>query len=203
MNDVRQACVVHMENMYNYILSTEDCGYMIKPEGPCKWDGTRDFLFKITGERNSDWAKDLSRISVNSGCTFLIGALICMFSKQMLVGAPSSTEAELNAAELTAQDMLMAYYIMKCLNLTIKLPMVLHVDNKGAVDLANNWSVGGRTQHMGAKQNFLRELKEMGMIQVIYKLGPELVPDIGTKNVTKKDLHKQTNKVMHPPLPVE
>ena len=140
---------------------------------------------------------------VNSGGTYLNVALIHTFSKQMVVVVLSSTEADLKIALLTAEDKLMAYFIIDFLELTVKLPMVLYVDNKNVVSLSNNWSVGGCTRHMGAKQNFLRELKEMGMIQVIYKPGTKIVPDIGTKNVTKKDLHKQTNKVMHPPLPVE
>lgn len=45
---------------------------------------------------------------------------------------------------------------------------LLSMDNKGAIDLTNNWSVGGRTRHMGVRHNFLRELKEQGLIKVIW-----------------------------------
>ena len=114
--------------------------------------------------------------------------------------ALSLTEAELNAAIITAQDMLFVYYVLQGLKLTVKLPMELNIDNKGAVDLANNWSVAGRTRHMGAKQNFLRKLKAKGIIEVKHKTGTELLPDIGTKNVTKQEFAKQTDKNMHPSL---
>jgi hypothetical protein len=30
----------------------------------------------------------------------------------------------------------------------VKLPMVLKMDNQGAVYLANNWSIGDRTRHI-------------------------------------------------------
>ena len=30
----------------------------------------------------------------------------------------------------------------------MKLPMILEMDNKGAVDLASNWSIGGCTRHV-------------------------------------------------------
>ena len=63
--------------------------------------------------------------------------------------------------------------------------MILYCDNKGAVDLANNWSVGGRTRHMDVKQNFLRELKENGFILVKWRSGEDMTPDMHTKNVTK------------------
>jgi hypothetical protein len=44
--------------------------------------------------------------------------------------------------------------------------MILEIDNKGAVDLTNNWSVGGRTRHVEV-QYYLRELKEEGIIHTV------------------------------------
>jgi hypothetical protein len=38
--------------------------------------------------------------------------------------------------------------IIKSIGLIVKKPMILEIDNKGAVGLASNWSVGGRTQHV-------------------------------------------------------
>ena len=114
--------------------------------------------------------------------------------------ALSTTEAELNAAVLEAMDMMLAYYIMRGLKVTVELPMKLYVDNQGAVQLANNWSVGGQTRHVGTKTNYLQSLKEMGFLIVLSKKGTELIPDIGTKNVTKKEYIEQTNKFMHPKM---
>jgi hypothetical protein len=37
----------------------------------------------------------------------------------------------------------------------MKLPMLLEMDNKGTVDLANNWSIGGHTRHIDVQQCFL------------------------------------------------
>ena len=198
MSNVKEACVAHMDDMCEFIVRTKDRGYIIKPDGPGSWDGTKDFLFKISGESDADWAKDPTRKSINSGCTFLNGAMIKMFSNMMRTIALSTTEAELNAAVLEAMDMMLAYYIMRGLKLTVELPMKLYVDNQGAVQLANNWSVGGRTRHVGTKTNYLRSLKEMGFLIILYKKGTKLIPDIGTKNVTRKEYIEQTNKFMHP-----
>ena len=76
------------------------------------------------------------------------------------------TEAELYLAVLCAQDMLFAMQIMNAMQLKVKMPMYLFVDNKGAKELCNNWSVGGRTWHVEVKQYFLQELKEAGLIEV-------------------------------------
>ena len=61
--------------------------------------------------------------------------------------------------------------------------MVLEVDNKGANDLINNWSVGGRTRHIEVKQYFLRELKEAGIIVTKWRSGDDMTSDLFTKNL--------------------
>ena len=73
--------------------------------------------------------------------------------------ALSVTEAELIAATKTAQDMMYVKRLLESINLRVEMPMILEVDNKGAVDSINNYSVGGRTQHMETRQYYLRELK--------------------------------------------
>ena len=50
--------------------------------------------------------------------------------------------------------------MLESVGLKVQLPMVLQMDNKGAVDLINSFSVGGHSRHINVKQCFLRELKE-------------------------------------------
>ena len=98
--------------MIDFIVGTETRGYTIKPDNPGSWDGSLDYVFKISGESDSEYAKDPSRRSVNSGATFLCGALVKMYSKMMPVVALSSMEAELYAMVLTAMDMVFVYHII-------------------------------------------------------------------------------------------
>ena len=51
--------------------------------------------------------------------------------------------------------------LLESMGLKVKLPMILEVDNKATVDLANNLNTGGRTRHVEVKQYYLRELKEL------------------------------------------
>ena len=62
--------------------------------------------------------------------------------------ALSVTEAELMVVVSCAQDMLYVKRIMDSLELKVKFPMILEVDNKGAVDLVNNWGLEVRTRHV-------------------------------------------------------
>ncbi len=47
-------------------------------------------------------------------------------------------EAEQTAKVLCAQDMLYIWNVLESMGLKVKLPMLLEVDNKGIVVLANN-----------------------------------------------------------------
>ena len=166
-------------------------GHLIKPYKTEVWNGIDAYLFRIKGECDSEYAKHSSRRSVNAGITYLEGAIVKQFSKMMPIVALSTTEAELYSAVLTAQDMMFVYHILTNMGLQVELPMILYCDNKGAVDLANNWSVGGRTRHVEVKQHFLRELKDKGLLIVMWKSGEDIAPDMHTKNLAKGPFEKQ------------
>ncbi len=83
------------------------------------------------------------------------------------------TEAEINAAVLCVQGMLYAKNLIKSIGLKVKLPMILDIDNKGAVDIINSFIVGGRTRHINVRQCFLRELKEAKQLVVNWIPGSE------------------------------
>jgi hypothetical protein len=84
-----------------------------------------------------------------------------------------------------AQDMLYAMIVIESLGLKVQKPMILEIDNKGAVDIANNWSVGGRTRHINTRFYFLRELKEADLIKTIWRSGAEMSSDVLTKNLAR------------------
>ena len=56
------------------------------------------------------------------------------------------------------------------------------MDNKGTVDLINNWIVGGRNRHVETRQLFLRGIKEQGVFQVKWVKVDENEVDLFTKN---------------------
>ncbi len=69
------------------------------------------------------------------------------------------------------------------MRLKVKLPLLLEMDNKGAVDLANNWCVGGQTRHVDVQQCFLRELKVTKIMDIHWIKGSENDADVFTKNL--------------------
>jgi hypothetical protein len=80
--------------------------------------------------------------------------------------------------------------IVETLEFHVRLPMILEVDNKGAIDLVNNYSVGGRTRYVETRQYFLSQLKEEGIIKVIWTPGELNSSNMYTKNLASADFEK-------------
>ncbi len=69
------------------------------------------------------------------------------------------------------------------------------MDNKSAVDLANNWSVGGQTRHVDVWQCFLWELKESKIMDIHRIKGSENDADVYTKNLDGPAFEKCINSL--------
>ena len=80
--------------------------------------------------------------------------------------------------------------VLESMGLKVKKPMILEIDNKGAVDLSKNWSVSGRTRHDSIRQNFLRKLHEEGIITVKWIPTEENSADLFTKNLSGPTFEK-------------
>jgi len=178
-----------MERVMSYCLTTRDRGLLIVPTQ--ERDGSPEFEVLILGRSDSDYSKDPeTRKSISGTSTFLCGAPIIQRSTMQKIVALSVTEAELIAATSNARDMMYVKRMLESMNLRVKLPMILEVDNKGAVDLINNYSVGGRTLHMETRQYYLHELKEKNILVMKWKAGVENSLDMFTKNLPKKEFNK-------------
>ena len=162
-------------------ISTENRGLVLPPKE--KW--SPKYKFKIHGRSDSDYATNPDdRRSISGGRVFVNDVPISFRSATQKFVTLSVTEAEIAAGVMVAQDMLYIYRLMESLELEIELPMVLEMDNSGAVDIANSWSVGGRTRHVDVRNYFLRELKDQGLLVIRHISGESNDADIFTKNVT-------------------
>jgi len=173
-------------------VNTKDQGLTLIPTG--KWKGVNDnTAFKVTGYSDSDYAKDgETRRSVTGYCVFLNDAPIAMKSKMQEAVTLSVTEAELVAATQCMQEMLYIKKMIETLGMKVKLLMTLEVDNKGAKDLMDGWSVGGRTRHIDVRYFFLRELKEKGIAKVEWVQSQNNPSDLFTKNLNSEMFRKHS-----------
>ncbi len=171
-----------MLRMMNYIDNTNDRGLVLSPMR--KWNWSKNHEFIISGQSDSNYAKETQTQKSISGYMVLLEGEPVMFesSTQKSV-ALSICETEQTAGVLCAQGMLYIWNVLKSMELKVKLPMLLEMDNKGTVDLANNWSTGGHTRHVDVQQCFLRELKKSKVMDINWIKGFENDTDVFTKNL--------------------
>ena len=96
------------------------------------------------------------------------------------------TEAEFIALVQCVQEMLYVKKVLNSMELQVELPMIVYCDNKGAVDMANGWNIGGGTKHMDIRVAFIRELKESGDLLIKWISTNDNTADIFTKNTDSK-----------------
>jgi hypothetical protein len=131
-----------------------------------------------------DYAKNTQTIrSVSGHVLYLEDAPTMHRSATQKTVALSSCEAKLNAAVLCVQDMMYQRNMLESIGLKVERPMILEMDNKGAVNIVNSFGVGGCTRHINLKQCFLQELKEAKVLVVKWIPGSEKEADIFTKNL--------------------
>jgi hypothetical protein len=170
-----------MLHVLKYSLDYGDQALVIKPNK--KWDGSHNHKI-ISGRLDLDYAKEPNnRCSVSGHVVYLEGAPAMFKSSTERTVSLSTAEAETYAGVTCVQDMLYMKNVLELLRFRVKLPMVLEMDNQGAVYLANNWSIGGRTRHIDVQSVFLREMKEASVLVTKWIAGAVNEADIVTKNL--------------------
>ena len=180
-----------MRQTMNYVIHTKNRGLHLKPSmitGDPKID-----YFIVKGRADSNYATNPeTRKSVSGLEVTLNDAPVVMRSVGQKIIALSVTEAELIALAQAAQEMLYVMRILESMKLKVRKPMILESDNKGAIDLCNSWTVGGRTKHIDTRYYFLRELKEGNVMEYQWIPGKENSTDLFTKNLPNPDFTKHT-----------
>jgi hypothetical protein len=181
-----------MLRILKYSLDTDEQGLVLEPNR--KWDGSQSHKFVISGCLDLDYAKEpKDRCSVSGHMVFLEGAP-AMFksSTERTVSLSTTTKAETYVGVTCVQDMFYMKNILESLELKVKLPMVLEMDNQGAVYLASNCLIGGRTRHIDFRSVILKELKEASVLVIKWIAGAVNEADIFTKNLDGPTFQRYT-----------
>ena len=146
---------------------------------------------------DSDYAGDKdTRISVTGFIVFLMGVPISWKSKGQRSVTLSSSEAEFVALSEAAKEVKFVVMIMMTMNIPVKMPVIVRVDNVGAIFMAENVTTGERTKHVDTRYHFVREFVHEGFIKIIFVRTKENVADIFTKNVTGDLYEKHTQELI-------
>lgn len=136
----------------------------------------------IAGYSDADWAGNHESRKSTSGYLFRAGnCAISWRSTRQTCVALSSTESELIALTLSAQEALWLRKLQADLQVSAPNAMIIHEDNQGCIALVANPKHHGRTKHIDVRYKFLRDHLDCGRIHVAYLPTTDMIADTMTK----------------------
>lgn len=144
---------------------------------------------EITGFCDADYAGNIETKQTTTGYFFLFqDAAISWSSKLQKRITLSSTESEYVAMVAASKESIWLKQLEHELFPSSPKLMVLHCDNKSAMDKANNNSYSEATKHIDIKLKFLHQRIAKGEIELRHVPTNEMLADALTKGVTKVKL---------------
>jgi hypothetical protein len=195
LDGATQAHYKAMLRVIKYVIDTEFYGLRIQPHG--------NEPVEIVAYSDSEYGGDRdTRISVYGYKIYMNGALISWKSKSGKSVTLSSTEAEYFACSEAAKEVMFVKNVLETMGIKVKLPMIIKIDNTGAIYLANNHTAGQRTKHIDIRVHYVREYIQDGIIKIEFVRSENNDADILTKNTTEElfKVHSKKNVVKIPKL---
>lgn len=171
-----------------YTLDTRNTGLKMIPDKSLKW--------KLRCFSDSDWGSDPDgRKSISGWAIFFMNSLVAWGSRGQKNVSLSSTEAEYVAVSEVAKEVLHIKYIFDFLQIKLNLPIIIHVDNVGAIFLTKN-DGGRRTRHIDMRYHFIREHIVEGILTIIFVRSEGNHADVFTKNTNVETYHRHHDQYM-------
>jgi transposase InsO family protein len=182
-----------MSEMYRvikYVMDTENYGLKMAPKS--KGNGK---MFDIETFCDSDFAGDKeTRISVSGFIIYLCGVAISWRSKAMRHVTLSSSEAEYVSLSEAAKEVKFIVQVIESMGIEVEKPVVIRVDNIGAIFMANNVTTSNRTKHVDVRYRYVNEFVEDGFVTIIFVRSEENDSDGFTKNLGSELYEKHSVK---------
>jgi hypothetical protein len=144
---------------------------------------------------DSDYGKDENdRKSISGRINTLGGMITNWSSKKQNTVSLSSTESEYQALSECAQESVFTQNLIQELTGEDN-QAIIYEDNLGAIYLAKNYQVSGRTKHIDIRHHWLRDLQTSKRIDIRYIRSENNPADIMTKNTGKDLYQKHTEEI--------
>ncbi len=146
----------------------------------------------FVGYCDADWVGDLEDRRSTIGFVFIMGGGgISWSSKRQPTIALSTTEAKYMASTQATKEAIWMTKVMKELEyMKEKKAMVIRCDNQGAISFTKNPTQHVRTKHINVQHHFVQKRVESGEVTFEYCLMEDMVADVLTKALSKKQHNK-------------
>ena len=80
----------------------------------------------------------------------------------------SSCQAEWISLSEAVKDIIFLLQVCKSMNIQVQLPVIVRVDNIGAIFLSENVTTSQNTKHVDIRSKFVRQFREDGIVKIIF-----------------------------------
>jgi len=186
-NPSDQHCEV-ADRVRHYLTHTIDRALLLGGQGPIVLFGYCDAAYITTGKSKSRLG---SCLFINYDC----GAISCV-SKNDSTVSHSSTEAEIKAIDMVCREIVNVRSILKFLEQEQTEPTKVYVDNKSAIELCRTLKVRNGIKHINVRINYIRELINERVIELIFVPSKYNVADVLTKPLSREDHDRHSRTLM-------
>ena len=157
-----------------------------------------DNIFNIQGYSDSDYAgnKD-DRKSITGIIVYCAGVPIAWKSKGKKAVSLLSTESNYYEISELCTEIIYVKQVLEFLKIVINYPIIIRVDNVGAMLLANNPVLIQRTKHISVRHHFVREFIEDSILKILFVKLKMNQADIFTKNLCGHLYKKHKESIMN------
>ena len=173
------AAYKELMRVLKYVMDTKHLSLKMQPKKNRDETG-----WSIVAFSDSDYAGDSeTRISIAGFILYLLGVPISWKSKGQKGVTLSSSEAEFVALSEAAKEVKFTFQVLQSMGVRVTLPIVIRVDNVGAIFIGSNVAVSQRSKHIDVRYHFVREFVHDGFIRIIFVKTKDNDADIFTKNL--------------------
>jgi hypothetical protein len=163
MSEPRASHLTAAKRVLRYVKGTSNHGILLPNQRNSR------LKLKAYGYSDSDWGGDQDDRKSTAGYLFMLGnSPISWCSKKQGIVALSSCEAEYVAASFAACQANWIEMVLSELKAAEVTKIKLLVDNKSAIDLANNPVSHGRSKHIERRFHFLRDQVNKDKLELDY-----------------------------------
>ncbi len=163
LDSLTPASFKEMLRVIKYVLDTKEYGLRVHPTKAA------DEMWELICFCDSDYAVDPdSRKSVTGYVLYMKGVPVCCKSKAQRSVTLSSTEAEWIALSEATKEIIFVLQLLESLGIKVNLPIMVSVDNTGAIFMSKNVNTTSGTRHIDMRTKYVNQYCEDGIIKIIF-----------------------------------
>ena len=179
-----------VKKIFRYLKGTRDLGLVFKygsdPSAPLKICAFSDASFAETEDRKS----------VSGGLILINDMVVMWFSRLQKLVTLSTTESELVALIVVAQELLWTLKFLEGINEKQTSPVTIFEDNRSTIAIAKHSQLSGRTKHLDLRQKFIQQAIEEGTLNIEYCETLKMLADLLTKPLPFPLFSKHRAKIL-------